>query len=54
MVMATGANSLPSSPSRVSKGKNTTQMINTPDTTGLTTWRTAPSKISVFDKAWCF
>ncbi|OIQ68169.1 hypothetical protein GALL_502430 [mine drainage metagenome] len=37
MVSATGLNSLPSSPSRLSSGRNTMAMIATPDSTGAAT-----------------
>jgi hypothetical protein len=41
MVSATGTNSLPSSPCRVSSGRNTVTMIRMPEVTGVATSRTA-------------
>jgi hypothetical protein len=41
MVSATGTNSLPSSPCRVSSGRNTMMMIRMPEATGTATSRVA-------------
>ena len=49
MVKATGEKSFPSKPCKLKSGKNTTQMMSTPATTGLMTWRTADNKTSFWE-----